>query len=363
MATTNENTYTSAPTLTTEQCDEYYQALLDRDPTYVGIFYAGVTTTSIFCIATCRARKPKRRNVEFFSTFAEALKSGYRPCKICKPTQNANQPPEPMRIAIDLVKNNPKEKISDANLRAHGISPDRLRRWFNKTYGITFHAYQRMYRINNAYKELKDGKSATQTAFENGYESLSGFGYTFKKVLGKSPSQREDAQVILIDRLTSPLGPMLVCATDRGVCLLEFTDRKMLEMEFRDLQKRLQAQIIAGENDHIRRLKIELADYFAGRRTEFTVPLHYPGTDFQISVWNTLCEIPYGTTCSYQDLATTLGNPNAVRAVARANGFNRIAILIPCHRVIGKDGKLTGYGGGLARKKWLLEHELAHKIG
>jgi AraC family transcriptional regulator of adaptative response/methylated-DNA-[protein]-cysteine methyltransferase len=163
--------------------------------------------------------------------------------------------------------------------------------------------------------------------------------------------------VILINRFTSPLGPRFVCATDEGICLLEFTDRRMLETEFRDLQKRLNATILIEENDHSKHAKRQLQEYFAGRRKTFTVPLHAPGTDFQQQVWKRLQDIPYGSTVSYQEQARRLGNPKAVRAVARANGMNRIAIIIPCHRVIGKDGSLTGYGGGLERKKWLLEHE------
>jgi len=228
-------------TITSSKREEYYQALLDRDSKYVGIFYAGVITTSVFCISTCRARKPKKKNVEFYKTYTAALKNGFRPCKICCPTENSNETPEQVNEAIQLIKENPKEKISDFKLRAAGISPDLVRRWFKKTYGLTFHAFQRMYRINNAYKELKDGKNTTATAFDVGYESLSGFGYTYKKIIGKSPSKSKSKNIILINRLTTPLGPMIVCATEKGICLLEFTDRKMLETEFRDLQKLLDA--------------------------------------------------------------------------------------------------------------------------
>ncbi|MCX4028605.1 methylated-DNA--[protein]-cysteine S-methyltransferase [Endozoicomonas sp. SM1973] len=335
----------------------YYQALLDREPSYVGIFYVGVKTTSIFCISTCRARKPKLENVEFFTTLKEALDAGYRPCKVCKPAENANEAPELVEKAINLVKDNPKEKITDWQLREHQISPELVRRWFKKNYGMTFQAYQRMYRINNALQELKDGKTATETAFGTGYESLSGFGYTYKKFVGKSPKNSTEQSIILISRLTTPLGPMFVCATDKGVCLLEFVDRRMLETEFKDLQLRLKAKIIAGENQHIKQTKQEIAEYFANERTAFTVTLHTPGTDFQNSVWECLKTIPYGQICSYQQQAEKINKPKAVRAVATANGCNRIAIIIPCHRVIGKNGKLVGYAGGLERKRWLLEHE------
>lgn len=335
----------------------YYKALLERKKSFVGIFFVGVKTTSVFCIATCRARKPKKENVEFFTTFKDALDNGYRPCKVCKPTQNANEAPEQVRTAIELIKENPKSKVTDEKLRQMKISPEVLRRWFNKNYGMTFQAYQRMYRINIAFQELKNGKNTTATAFDSGYESLSGFGYTFKKMLGESPAKSAMKNVILINRLTTPLGPMFVCATDNGVCLLEFVDRRMLETEFKDLQRLLKVNIIAGENEHIKQAKKEIAEYFDGKRNTFGVNLETPGTDFQNLIWSNLKKIKYGKTSTYQKQAELIGNPKAIRAVATANGHNRISIMIPCHRVLGKDGKMIGYGGGIERKKWLLEHE------
>jgi len=337
--------------------ERYYKALLERKENFVGIFFVGVKTTSVFCIATCRARKPKLENVEFYTTFKEALDNGYRPCKICKPTENANEAPEPVEKAITLVKQNPKEKITDDQLRKLAISPEVVRRWFKKNYGMTFQAYQRMYRINNAFQELKKGKKATHTAFDSGYESLSGFGYTFKKVIGASPQKSTGGNVILISRLTTPLGPMFVSATEKGICLLEFVDRRMLETEFKDLQTRLQAQIIAGENVHIKQTKKEITEYFEGKRKIFEVALETPGTDFQNTVWRSLQRIQYGQVTTYQQQAEKIKNPKAIRAVASANGYNRISIIIPCHRVIGKDGSMTGYGGGIERKQWLLTHE------
>jgi AraC family transcriptional regulator of adaptative response/methylated-DNA-[protein]-cysteine methyltransferase len=150
---------------------------------------------------------------------------------------------------------------------------------------------------------------------------------------------------------------MFACATKKGLCLLEFTNRKMLETEFKDLVKRLNAVILPGNNPFLDQVQQELKEYFDGKKKQFTVPLHTPGTEFQQSVWEILKEIPYGETKSYKQQAIKLNNLNGVRAVATANGMNRIAIVIPCHRVIGSNGDLTGYAGGLARKKWLLDHE------
>lgn len=336
-------------------CNTWYQALIARASDYAGIFFVGVKTTGVFCIATCRARKPKRENVLFYSDMKSAIDAGFRPCKVCRPTENACTAPPDVERALALLRSNPQTKISDDVLREHQISPEALRRWFRKHHGMTFQAYQRMLRVNEAMQSLKSGRKATETAFDSGYDSLSGFGYTFKKLTGAAPTDL--ASVILIQRFTTPLGPMFVCATDKGICLLEFTDRKMLETEFGDLQRLCKARILAGENAHTRQAIKEIDEYFLGTRTHFTVPLDTPGSVFQQTVWQTLPAVECGKTEPYAMLAEKMERPDAVRAVANATGANRIAIIIPCHRIIGKNGALGGYGGGVARKKWLLEHE------
>jgi len=154
---------------------------------------------------------------------------------------------------------------------------------------------------------------------------------------------------------------MLAGATDEGICLLEFIDRRMLEAQLTTLKKRLKAQFVPGMDDQFSELHQQMSEYFAGTRREFSLRLVMPGTTFQRDVWRGLQSIPYGTTRSYKEQAETLGNPGAVRAVAKANGDNRLAIVIPCHRVIGSNGKLTGYGGGLWRKQYLLDHERHHR--
>ena len=157
--------------------------------------------------------------------------------------------------------------------------------------------------------------------------------------------------------IESPLGPLIAGATEEGVCLLEFTDRRKLEAQLQTLRRRFKVHIVPGENAHLQQLKRELVDYFAGRLQQFRVPLIYPGTPFQEQVWSELLRIPYGETRSYEDMARSIQNPGAVRAVGHANGSNRIAIVIPCHRVVNKGGKLGGYGGGLRRKQFLLDLE------
>lgn len=340
--------------------DVMYNAILEKDTSFNGLFYTAVKTTGIFCRPACRARKPKRENVEFFKSSKDALAHGYRPCKICKPLEKPDQTPEYIGSILDEIDSDPSLKIKDQDLRERGIEPNTIRRWFLKHHGITFHAYQRMNRINTAFKKIQNGKSVTSAAFDSGYESLSGFNDSFKSIIGTSPTDSKKSEVVDVTRLDTPLGPMIACANEKGLCLLEFTDRKMLESEFKNLAKRLNANLVLGSNRIFKDLKEQLNQYFDGIRKQFDIPLHTPGSRFQQSVWTQLQTIPYGETRSYKKQATAIGKPEAVRAVANANGMNRIAILIPCHRVIGSDGKLTGYGGGLWRKKHLLDLERDH---
>jgi methylated-DNA--[protein]-cysteine S-methyltransferase len=163
--------------------------------------------------------------------------------------------------------------------------------------------------------------------------------------------------LICSQRFSTPLGPMYVSATDQGVCLLEFARAERIERESRDLEKRLRARTVLRENEHTRQAAREIAEYFQGTRHAFDIALHTPGTEFQRRVWAELVTIPFGHTTHYQAMAERLGRPDAVRAVAAAIGSNRVAVVIPCHRVIGKDGSLTGYAGGMQRKDWLLAHE------
>jgi AraC family transcriptional regulator of adaptative response/methylated-DNA-[protein]-cysteine methyltransferase len=171
------------------------------------------------------------------------------------------------------------------------------------------------------------------------------------------PSEKNTNQTINVTQFESPIGSMFGCTTDSGICLLEFIDSTTIDTELKIFTKKLNAPIIEATNKQLDLLQKQLEEYFNGQRKEFTVPVISFGTDFQQSVWKVLQAIPYGSTCSYKNQAELLKKPSAVRAVANANGSNKISILIPCHRVIGNDGNLTGYGGGLWRKKWLLEFE------
>ncbi|WP_284462022.1 methylated-DNA--[protein]-cysteine S-methyltransferase [Chryseobacterium sp.] len=166
-------------------------------------------------------------------------------------------------------------------------------------------------------------------------------------------------EIIYQKTIQTPLGEMIACAVDQGICLLEFTDRKNMEKQFKSLSKALNAEIVAKEHLHFKQLEKELTEYFDGKRDHFEVPLFITGTEFQEKVWQLLREIPMGETRTYKQQSEFLGNPKAIRAVGTANGINKIAILIPCHRVIGSNGELVGYAGGIWRKQKLLELEKA----
>lgn len=157
--------------------------------------------------------------------------------------------------------------------------------------------------------------------------------------------------------IETPIGEMSAAATKDGICLLEFNSRPALESEFNKLALTFNETVKPGTNKHLRALRKQLKEYFRGKRKEFILPLVTPGTDFQLEVWNSLKKIPYGKTVTYLEQAKAINNPGAARAVAGANGSNRIAIVIPCHRVIGSDGDLVGFGGGLEKKRWLIDHE------
>lgn len=339
--------------------DIMYQASFNKNPDFEGVFWMGVKTTGIFCRPTCTARKPKSENVEFFQNTKDAILKGYRPCKVCKPLENPNETPEYIQEILEELRENPALKFKDFDLVQRGVEPATVRRWFQKNHGMTFQAFQRMFRLNTAFKKIQQGENIMETAYDSGFESLSGFNESFKTIFGVSPKNSKTQKIIDLKRIETPIGTMYAAATAEGICMLEFTDRKMLETEFKDLAKSLNAIIIQGENPHFIPLEKELAEYFLGKRTEFTVPLSPVGTDFQKSVWKVLMKIPYGETWNYKKQSEVLGDAKKVRAVANANGMNKISILIPCHRVIGSNGTLTGYGGGIWRKQKLLELEKA----
>jgi AraC family transcriptional regulator of adaptative response/methylated-DNA-[protein]-cysteine methyltransferase len=342
--------------------EQMYDALVRRDPAFDGIFFTGVRTTGIFCRPICPAKKPARENVEFFADARSALFAGYRPCKRCEPLATTGEVPAWLEPLISDIEAQSNRRWTDEELRSAGLDPTRVRRWFKQHLGMTFHAYRRAQRVGRALATLREGESVTGAAYDVGYESLSAFYDAFRQLLDTTPARAHEAAPLHFTRINTPLGPMLAAATDDALVLLEFIDRRMLETQLRTIGNLLGCTPVPGANAVLQQTERELAEYFAGERQEFTVPLYSPGSEFQQSVWGELLKVPYAQTRSYGEQARRIGKAEAVRAVARTNGENRIAIIIPCHRIVGANGKLTGYGGGLWRKKWLLDHELKHGL-
>ena len=334
-----------------------YRAFVRRDPAYEGVFWLGVRTTGIFCRPTCRARTPKRENVEFFGAPADALHAGYRPCMKCRPLDHGRAPPPLVQKLLLAVETEPGRRYRDAELAEMGIDPSTARRQFKRYCGMTFQAYHRARRMGLALLDIRKGKTVIDSQLDQGFESGSGFRDAFSRLVGAPPSRAASLGVLHARWLETPLGSMLALADDDGLHLLDFVDRRGLERALAMLQKRRRARALPGEHRYLAQIERELREYFAGTRHVFETPVALTGSPFQTRVWKALQQIPAGVTCSYAQLAARIGQPQAVRAVGRANGDNRLSIIVPCHRVIGSDGALTGYGGGLARKQKLLDHE------
>jgi AraC family transcriptional regulator of adaptative response/methylated-DNA-[protein]-cysteine methyltransferase len=319
-----------------------------------------VRTTGIFCRPTCHARKPKPENVEFASTIQEALHRGYRPCQLCEPMAAGTAAPNWLAPLLDEIRKQPDVRLRDHDLRVRGLDPVQVRRLFKRSFGMTFQAYQRACRLGTAMKALHGGAGTLDAGMDAGFESDSGFRDAFARVFGETPGRARDTALLTASWIETPLGPMLAIAGDAGLELLEFVDRRALETELRELRRTLSGAIVPGDHPILRQTAKQLGEYFAGTRRTFDLPLNQRGSVFQIAAWRALCEIPYGETRSYSDMAKRVGSPGAVRAIGRVNGQNSIAIIVPCHRVIRADGSLCGYGGGRWRKQWLLDHEKSH---
>ncbi len=336
---------------------EMERAYRRSDASYDGIFYLAVRTTGVFCRPSCGARKPRAANVVFFATPREALFAGYRPCNRCRPMTAAGAPPEWVGRLLQEVDRDPEKRLTDAAIRRRGIDPARARRYFQKNHGLTFQAYCRSLRLGKALQQIRNGAPLEDVTLGSGYESHSGFRTAFTRKFGGPPGKLRSLEPLTVAWIESPLGPLVAAATDDHLVLLEFTERRMLDAQFAALRRYYGRPIVPGDSPVLALLRKELAEYFNGRRDRFTVPIEFPGTPFQQRVWKELRTIPCGHSISYQQLARRLGIPKAQRAVGHSNGLNRIAILVPCHRVVAKDGGLGGYGGGIWRKQALLELE------
>jgi len=342
--------------LAKKQNREYYDAFTQRNSEYEGVFFTGIKTTGIFCRPTCVARIPKFENCDFFKDTKTAILAGYRPCKRCRPLSPPFAITELVQTLIDAVENEPDKRWNEDTFKTLGVDASTVRRQFKKRFGMTFVAYARAKRMGLAMDQLKNGESVINAQIDSGYQSGSGFRDAFLKLMDHAPNTAHH-QVFKAEWLDTKLGPMISIVDHEKLYLLEFTDRPGLDLEVQKLREKFNAAIVPGRESVTDLIDHELQDYFAGRLKKFETPVHLTGTTFQNEVWSVLQTIPYGHTWSYQQLATQLGNKNAFRAVARANATNQMPIIIPCHRVVHKNGNLAGYSGGLVRKKWLINHE------
>lgn len=357
--------------------DAMYRAFSLRDVSWRGMFVMGVKTTGIFCRPGCTARLPRRENVEFFAAPREAVFAGYRACLRCRPMDEgvADSAPAWLEELKRRADERPGERLRDADIRAMNLDPSTVRRQFKARYGMTYQAYARARRMGLALAAVRRGARPEVAKAAGAYASDSGFREAFARLFGALPTGavREGLKTpLLISRwLETPLGPMLALADDQGLRLLDFVDRRGLERQIERIRSKSGCVIVPGEHRHLEAVARELELYFAGRSRlghavegggvtpAFPVPLApaLGQSAFQRKVWEQLRTIPLGSTRSYAEQARAIGSPLAVRAVARANGENFLGLVIPCHRVIGADGSMTGYGGGIWRKQWLLEHE------
>jgi AraC family transcriptional regulator, regulatory protein of adaptative response / methylated-DNA-[protein]-cysteine methyltransferase len=334
-----------------------YDALVARDSGYEGRAWVGVTSTGIFCRLTCPARKPKPENCRFFDSIAGCISAGFRPCKRCHPLAPAAQSDPAVQGLLAALEADPARRWREEDIAGMGFDPSTVRRSFKRHFGMTFLEMARQARLRQGIGTLQQGGRIIEAQLDAGYASPSAFRSAFARLLGTSPASFTGDAMLRADWIDTPLGAMVAVSDSAALHLLEFADRKALPAELKKLRGFVRGDLGLGRFAATDQIEAELSAFFAGDCASFTTPLALHGSSFSRQVWQQLRQIPPGETVSYGQLACQIGNPLAVRAVARANGANQIAIVIPCHRVIGADGSLTGYGGGLWRKQKLIELE------
>jgi AraC family transcriptional regulator of adaptative response/methylated-DNA-[protein]-cysteine methyltransferase len=251
----------------------------------------------------------------------------------------------------------PDTRWSEAQIISMGHDPSTVRRAFKRHFDMTFLELARLRRLQAGFTTLARGARVITAQHAASFDSASAFRAAFARLLGCAPADLRPGGVLRATWIPTPLGDMIAVSSRDHLHLLEFVDRKALPGELSRLRAAQNAEIGIGPLPPSEQAAAELADYFAGRSDRFLTPLALGGSGFAQQVWHALRSIPAGETRTYSQIARQLGRPSAVRAVARANGANQIAVMIPCHRVLGADGSLTGYGGGLWRKQRLIEIE------
>lgn len=348
----------------------FWQAVENKDAKFNGAFYFGVSSTHIYCKPSCSSRLPKRENVSFFTTYKEAETAGFRACLRCQPKSETfkNQNIETVLNICEFIEANNFENVSLEDLSAElKLSSAHLQKVFKEVVGVSPKQYADANRLQRFKAQIKKGENVTNAMYDAGFGSSRALYEKAARDLGMTPSAyRKGGKDMKINYTitNSRLGNLLVAATEKGICAVTFGDDE------RQLEKNLSAEY---PNAEISREDITLKNYveailqnLEGRKKALELPLDLQATAFQLSVWAELKKIPFGETRSYKQIAENLGDAKAVRAVASACGKNRTALVIPCHRVIGSDGSLSGYRWGIERKEELLKQEKSlrkNKVG
>ena len=331
--------------------EEKWSALITHDAACDGRFYYAVKTTGIYCRPSCASKLPNPENVQYFDTAAQAEQAGFRPCKRCRPDLRGYQPvrelADKMRQIIDgsfLDKAHVFEE-----LKKLGVTPKRAIQVYKEYFGTTPGEYLDNLRMQEAVRQLRETDiPVMEVAFALGFESITAFYTFFGKYQGVTPAAFRKS----VGRPSDP-GASFAYPTAMGTIWITADKEAVTGIRFGGPD----ASGTGAGNALTGMAAEQLKEYFAGKRTSFTIPLRPSGSDFQRLVWSALADIPYGQTRSYKQVAGMIGRPSASRAVGMANNKNPILIMLPCHRVVGSDGSLTGYAAGLSVKQKLLELE------
>jgi AraC family transcriptional regulator, regulatory protein of adaptative response / methylated-DNA-[protein]-cysteine methyltransferase len=337
-----------------------WQAVVDRDAGFDDRFVFAVSSTGVYCRPSCAARRPRRENVRFFRTTIEAEHAGYRACLRCRPTAvGGNAQVRMVKAICRYIEQHPDEPVTLSRLGEEFCqSPFHLQRTFKALLGITPRAYADSCRMNQLKQNLRAGHSVTRSLYDAGYGSSSRLYERTASQMGMTPDKYRRGAVATQVRYTiakSPLGPMLIAATDKGICAIQFADTEE-ELE-QGVKHEFPFAFRKRDDVWLKGWKEQVLSQLRGKDVNSALPLDIKATAFQRRVWTYLQSIPSGDTRSYRQVAKSIGQPTAARAVARACATNPVALAIPCHRIVRENGDMGGYRWGMGRKKTLLEME------
>lgn len=357
-------TTATKPAVVTTSPDLLWQAVESRDARMDGILYYGVRSTGVYCRPSCPSRRPRRENVEFYFDADAAERSGLRQCRRCQPRLKASHAADAtVRRVCEYIRENLEGTITLKTISAAvGVSAFHLQRQFKQATGITPHEYAEAQRMATFKLSLRAGNSIAEATYEAGFGSSSRLYENVHARLGMTPAAYRKGgaqQEIAYAVAESALGKVLVAATAKGICRIALGDDE--EMLIHSLYGEFTKARITRDVGALRAAVKQVLEYLSGERTRFDLPADIRATAFQLRVWKELQKIPYGETRSYEEVAAKIGRPRATRAVARACASNPVALLVPCHRVVRKDGGMGGYRWGVGRKERLLAGERARR--